>query len=793
MRVLVTGLQDDVICCVRDELTRRGHELPPATAEPAKPIAAACVLTIDPDDTGPAGGQGVPPRRTVVISTASVPVQIADDLDGEFGARPQNSLLVQAPTVLGRASAGAVQRRFAGPMIIGVAGQPNRLQVVHHDDLARFAVDAVEHPDWTGRVNLAAVDDISLREVAEILAKPYLELDPRLFGALSGLRLDYLVPAGPRLATAGLGGLGFTPAWASGECVGDFGRTNRRHIYFGPVRMPIPWRFPWTPIPPPPHGGSHRHRAGRAGVNGEFDTSIDPRWPEFTCANVAEAFPGPMTPLSLELAMEAMRATGLLAADIAQLTGGIRQAVTEEHVGCFGHSVYVNLTVARAASAMLPGANSTAWRDLLFGAGSGVDAAPSADIGLWGVVRRLPKIAVLLGGAGTEAGRIEREAREQQRDAAYYAACTDETLLAQLGAARDAVASTWAGAALGSAGVVPIMGLIERLGGKHLASQFKGGTEKLASAGLIRGTYGLAACVRADPALAAILEREDGGDALRLLRSEHSDFASRLDAVIAEYGHRGPRETELSSMVFADAPARLLDAVAKLARAPQRPAAPPPSLTSALRLLAHFGAGFQQAREQVRDAAVRYTHDYRLIARELGARLADRAVIEQPDDVFYLVRAELAHPPADIKTRVARRRAERKRLETCRPPMHFSDRWEPRRDTAGELEPGESLTGIAASAGLAKGFVRILTADSVDDLQPGEVLVAEYTDVGWTPFFAHAAAVVVDTGAEMSHAAVIAREFNIPCVVGSLTATRSLRTGQVIEVDGSTGRVTRVE
>ena len=73
------------------------------------------------------------------------------------------------------------------------------------------------------------------------------------------------------------------------------------------------------------------------------------------------------------------------------------------------------------------------------------------------------------------------------------------------------------------------------------------------------------------------------------------------------------------------------------------------------------------------------------------------------------------------------------------------------------------------------------------------MLVAELTDTGWTPFFSYAAAVVVDTGAEMSHAAVIAREFGIPCVVGCIEASRVLRTGQVIEVDGSTGRITRVE
>jgi phosphoenolpyruvate synthase/pyruvate phosphate dikinase len=132
-------------------------------------------------------------------------------------------------------------------------------------------------------------------------------------------------------------------------------------------------------------------------------------------------------------------------------------------------------------------------------------------------------------------------------------------------------------------------------------------------------------------------------------------------------------------------------------------------------------------------------------------------------------------------------------LTKCRPPMNFVERWELRAEDFTEAAPGESLSGIPVSAGIAKGRVRVLTADLTSELQPGEVLVTEFTDVGWTPFFAYAAAVVVDTGAEMSHAAVVAREFGIPCVVGSIVGSRVLRTGHLVEVDGSSGRVTRVE
>jgi phosphoenolpyruvate synthase/pyruvate phosphate dikinase len=168
-------------------------------------------------------------------------------------------------------------------------------------------------------------------------------------------------------------------------------------------------------------------------------------------------------------------------------------------------------------------------------------------------------------------------------------------------------------------------------------------------------------------------------------------------------------------------------------------------------------------------------------------------VIDRPDDVFYLVRDELTNPPADAKALIARRRVERVQLESRRPPLNFVGEWTPDADAGVELMPGESLRGTPVSAGLAKGPVRVLTVESTDELEPGEVLVTAFTDTGWTPFFAYAAAVVVDTGGEMSHAAVVAREFGIPCVVGTSTGSKALKTGHVVEVDGASGVVTRVE
>ena len=101
------------------------------------------------------------------------------------------------------------------------------------------------------------------------------------------------------------------------------------------------------------------------------------------------------------------------------------------------------------------------------------------------------------------------------------------------------------------------------------------------------------------------------------------------------------------------------------------------------------------------------------------------------------------------------------------------------------------LTGQGVCAGVTRGTVRILR-DPTDPrlLEPGDILVAPITDPAWTPLFLAVAGVVVEVGAQQSHAAIVARELGIPAVVGVANATTRLTDGQTIEVDGATGIVT---
>jgi rifampicin phosphotransferase len=108
----------------------------------------------------------------------------------------------------------------------------------------------------------------------------------------------------------------------------------------------------------------------------------------------------------------------------------------------------------------------------------------------------------------------------------------------------------------------------------------------------------------------------------------------------------------------------------------------------------------------------------------------------------------------------------------------------------GQTAGNALLTGTPGSPGIAEGPVRIVRdAYEFGRLGPGEVLVAPYTHPAWTPLFQRAAAVVVDSGGAASHAAIVAREYGIPAVMGTADGTSRLTDDQVIRVDGNRGIV----
>lgn len=369
--------------------------------------------------------------------------------------------------------------------------------------------------------------------------------------------------------------------------------------------------------------------------------------------------------------------------------------------------------------------------------------------------------------------------------------------------------------------------LCERqLGDRSLHMTLLGGIGDVESAAPSWALWDLGRIVRAEPALTAAFDAGIGGlhDRLRTL-PEAAGFLSAFDDFLAEHGCRGPNEWETACHSWAtntELPLALIDRLrgADDAQAPAlqqaRLAAEREQLTTDIegrlgwaqrgnfRRTLRAAHLWSQSRERSKTTVIRAIHELRLASWELGRRCAERAGPDaQADDIWFLLDDEVDEhlvDPTRFASVIADRRATRAQLAELEPPFFFDgiqpnpDEWRRRDRTATSVEVGEELNGIAGCPGTATGRARVVT-DPADPtaLGPGDVLIAPITDPSWTPLFLAASAVVVDVGAELSHAVIVSRELGIPCVVSATDATRRIPDGALIEVDGTHGTVRILE
>jgi phosphohistidine swiveling domain-containing protein len=210
-------------------------------------------------------------------------------------------------------------------------------------------------------------------------------------------------------------------------------------------------------------------------------------------------------------------------------------------------------------------------------------------------------------------------------------------------------------------------------------------------------------------------------------------------------------------------------------------------------LLTDLTARFLALREQGKAGYLLAFDVARAASRRLGQLLVDRGVLATASDVFHLTYAELAaRPTADLRQLVDERRG----LYQQRLGLRLPQGWEgpvpvaaAPRDATDDEPPGTRISGVAASAGVVEGTVRVVRDPATAEVTEGDVLVCETTDPGWTSLFMVATAVVTDFGGMLSHGPIVARELGVPCVCGTRDGSRRLRDGQRVRVDGGAGTV----
>lgn len=381
---------------------------------------------------------------------------------------------------------------------------------------------------------------------------------------------------------------------------------------------------------------------------------------------------------------------------------------------------------------------------------------------------------------------------------------------------------------------VVVTEMLSRVGGPEAARKeaiLFSGLTRVRSAAPGLELLSIARFVKDRPALRAAFEHamdqaDDPADIDLTTLPDGAGLLNKLGSFLEHWGHRAPREAEIATPRWREDPSFLLAVLRRHLQAPYLPTpreiegqilAQRREATQLIRQHFFTGLGLifrallrwaqrnARLREELRAYVVDTLSMYRHIFLEIGRRLARSGHLAERDDVFFLtypeVRAwlETRNSGADFRYAVAARRAAfQAYVDSPDPPEIFTLARTQVQPLVDEVPPipanAERLIGLSGAPGRVTGPARVLRDldnANLQQIQPGEILVASFTDVGWTPLFLVAGGVVTDRGGPLSHSCVVAREYGIPCVVNTRVATELIQDGEILTVDGESGVVYR--
>jgi len=276
--------------------------------------------------------------------------------------------------------------------------------------------------------------------------------------------------------------------------------------------------------------------------------------------------------------------------------------------------------------------------------------------------------------------------------------------------------------------------------------------------------------------------------------AEAGDFPQKVAQLIEEFGHLSDNGNDFSAVPWREQPESVLQLVTDFAPKKEEGKKVTLSDVEASGMLKFFYMRAREFRLLREQASGLYTYGYGLFRYyflAVGRHFVQRGLIDAPEDIFYLTFCQVRdlvngkQPVEDLRGEVSRHKADMERYKDILiPTVIYGDEIPPVREPNMDV-----LSGIATSIGHYTGKVKVVKG--IQDFQKvkhGDVLVVPYSDVGWTPLFARAGAVVAESGGLLSHSSIVAREYNIPAVV-SVEGATLLPDETTVTVDGHKGEV----
>jgi len=351
-----------------------------------------------------------------------------------------------------------------------------------------------------------------------------------------------------------------------------------------------------------------------------------------------------------------------------------------------------------------------------------------------------------------------------------------------------------------------------------------------------RALWALSRVIKANPELEMLIRETDAGHVMGMLAhsEKHSGFIASIEEFLGEYGLRSDTVIELADPSWVEEPRTAIELLKNyladsaidpdvhwremieererlVAEAREKIASYPDAVKGQFEMLL---AGGQQGHRIQEDhnwwLDQQGLHRLRRVFLEVGERFCAAGVIDDPSDIWYLTIDEIREDTAaglsgDRKSQVEAEKADMARWAGIdAPPMVGTDYGPPPDNPIGHAitrffgnpprppseETPDVFGGTPGSPGRVRALARvIIKLEDAGKLNEGEILVTATTSPPWTPLFATAGGIVTDTGGALSHCAIVAREYDIPAVVGRGVATSIIADGQMLEIDGDTGDV----
>ena len=566
------------------------------------------------------------------------------------------------------------------------------------------------------------------------------------------------------------------------------------------------------------------------------------RWPHYTRANAGEVLPTPASPFGQSYGFDncIMKGWQLGSTQTGFYELDEYRDNPPEMCGFFGGYFYINLSCIRMQAVRNPAITVDQLDLAIFG---DQPDSPKYELHPEDEKPHLQPLAdkhmqfVLSASEWPELHEERKLADKERETRPDLKSLSDDELLKRLRDLQPLIENLSRNqmVSAGSSGIAPGMlaAVGEAVGDPSIAVRLLASLGDIDSAAPSFAIWEMSRLVRNSDVLSDIFDSHSESIFQELNKSDSEEavkFLEQFNRFLYEYGSRGANEWELSSETWETQPSIALKAIDQVRsqdddRSPEiaaeRLASEREDLVEEVReklkeigndeLTATFegaivAANMMVFRERSKTTLVKPLHESRMAIRELGRRHLEVGTIDSSEQIFMLLDEELeafVENPSSFTEKLAKRYEDWKALWTLEPPFFIKDgvvpglsEWDKKatEDKTSTLSSGDVLSGVPGSPGITQGRARIvLDPANPPDLQPGDIMVAPITDPAWTPLFLAVEAVIVNVGAQISHAVIVSRELGIPCVVSVNEATTLIPDGATLKIDGTTGEVTILE